>query len=110
VRVVLGRVHDLPGPLLGGAHHLGALHHPLGLHARRLEQFVGLTAGLGHELLTLLEHPPRLAQLGGQRASASSSSSMISSRSIRGDDDSGMVGAVAMMSTARRSSVSASPT
>jgi hypothetical protein len=35
---------------------------------------------------------------------------MISSRSMRGDDDSGMVGAVAMMSIERRRSVSASPT
>ena len=46
----------------------------------------------------------------GRRWSDSSSNSMISSRSIRGDDDSGMVGAVATMSMARRSSVSASPT
>jgi hypothetical protein len=35
---------------------------------------------------------------------------MISSRSIRGEDDSGIVGAVAMMSIDRRSNVSASPT
>ena len=35
---------------------------------------------------------------------------MISSRSMRGDDDSGIVGAVEMMSIERRRSVSASPT
>ena len=35
---------------------------------------------------------------------------MISSRSMRGDEDSGMVGAEAMMSTARRNKASASPT
>jgi hypothetical protein len=35
---------------------------------------------------------------------------MISSRSMRGEDESGMVGAVAMMSIARRNIVSASPT
>ena len=109
-RVGLGRLHHLAGALLGGPHDLGALHHPLGLHPGRLEDLVGLAAGLGDELLALLQHPARLAQLVGQACSASSSSSMISSRSIRGDDDSGIVGAVAMMSIARRSNVSASPT
>ena len=44
----------------------------------------------------------------GMRWTASSSSSMISSRLIIGDDDSGMVRAVAMMSTARRSRLSES--
>ena len=44
----------------------------------------------------------------GRRLSASSSSSRISSRLIIGDDESGMVRAVAMMSMARRSSVSES--
>jgi hypothetical protein len=29
----LGRLHDLPSPLLGGPHDLGALHHPFGLDA-----------------------------------------------------------------------------
>ena len=46
----------------------------------------------------------------GRRCKDSSSSSMISSRSIRGDEDSGMLGAVDTMSIARRRSVSASPT
>ena len=44
----------------------------------------------------------------GRRLSASSSISRISSRLIIGDDDSGMVRAVAMMSMTRRSSVSES--
>ena len=64
--VGLGRLHHLAGPLLGGPHDLGALHHPLGPHPRRLEQLVGLAAGLGDELLALLEHPAGLAQLVGQ--------------------------------------------
>ena len=62
----LGRLHHLPRPLLGRPHHLRALHHPFGTHASRLEQLVGLPAGLGDELLALLQHPARLAQLVGQ--------------------------------------------
>ena len=68
--VGLGGLADLPGALLGGAHHLGALHHPLGLHPGRLEQLVGLAPGLGDELLALLDHPPRLAHLVGQAVRA----------------------------------------
>ena len=38
--VALGGLDDLAGTRLGGAHHLGALHHPLGLHPGRLEHLV----------------------------------------------------------------------
>ena len=109
--VVLGRLDDLAGPLLGGPHDLGALHHPLGLDPAGVEHLVGLPAGLGDELLALLEHPAGLAQLVGQPVE----------RLLEQLDDlvavdhaatttAASCGAVAMMSMARRSSVSASPT
>ena len=65
-RIVVGGVDHVPRPLLGGPHDLGALHHPLGLDAGGLEHLVRLAAGLVDEVLALLEHPPRLAQLVGQ--------------------------------------------
>ena len=65
-RLVLGRVDDLAGAVLGGLHDLGALHHALGLRAGRVEDVVALAPRLGEELLALLEQPARGAQLVGQ--------------------------------------------
>ena len=65
-RIGFGGLDDLARTLLGGANHLGALHHALGLHTRCFEHLVGFATGLRDELLTLLEHPARLAQFVGQ--------------------------------------------
>ena len=43
--LVLGRLDDVAGPLLGGLHDLGALHHALGPGAGGLEDLVALGAG-----------------------------------------------------------------
>ena len=65
-RVGLGGLLHLAGTLLGGPDDLGSLHHTLGADASCFEQFVGLTTGLGHEFLALLEHPSGLTQLLGK--------------------------------------------
>src|SRR5215211_2873315 len=78
VDVVFGLVPELAGGGLGVvddglrdaaglAHHLGALHHALGADPPRLDDVVGLTASLAEELLALLEQPPRMPQLLGER-------------------------------------------
>src|SRR5215211_7345387 len=58
--------HDAPGALIGSAHHLGPLHHALGLSARRVEDVVGLATRLDDELVALLQHAASLAQILGQ--------------------------------------------
>jgi hypothetical protein len=45
---------------------LGALHHPLGLEARGVDDLVGLAPGLLEELVTLLEQPPGMTHLVGE--------------------------------------------
>ena len=54
-RVGLGGLLHLAGTLLGGPDDLGSLHHTLGADTSCFEQLVGLTAGLGDELLALLD-------------------------------------------------------
>ena len=77
VDVVLGLVLDRPGLGLGVVDHLlgpapglpddlGPLHHPLGLGPAGVDDVLGLAAGLGEELLALLQEPAGLAQLLGQ--------------------------------------------
>src|SRR5581483_8371752 len=65
-RLVVSGVDGLPGAQFRGLHHLGALHHALGAGPSLVEDVVGVATGLRKEVLTLLQEPPRRAQLVGQ--------------------------------------------
>ena len=63
--LLVGVVEDPLGHVVGLAHHLGALDHPLGLDPRFLHDLVRFAVRLRQEVLTFLEHPAGLLDLFG---------------------------------------------